>query len=287
MQSPLQREEEARPPPDDAGETRGRHFGALARDTRTLAIAWTVAITALIVVGGQAGWALGGAAAGAVVLATLGVVWAVATRRAADDFFAAYAASRRLQRARGRGRLPPVTPLLRRGDRHYTRETLSGTLPGGLAGTLAHYTYEERAADSRGDEQTTHYDFTVALAQLPETARFLGELAAERRAGLRFLDSAEDAFRTRRRVELESALADRKFEIFIGGDDDLNHARQVFSPSFVVWLAEQAPDGIAFELSAGALVVSVRGHLKKAAELDGFCAAAGTIAHRLREEAAE
>jgi hypothetical protein len=127
----------------------------------------------------------------------------------------------------------------------------------------------------------------VVLAELPETAPFLSELALQRRFGFRFLDSAEDAFRRRQRVELESELADRKFEIFIGEADDMNCARQLFAPSFVVWLAEDAHEGIAFELVAGALVVNVKGHKKTAHELDEFCRAAAYIAQRLHDEAVE
>ena len=67
----------------------------------------------------------------------------------------------------------------------------------------------------------------------------------------------------------------------------MNRARQVFSPTFVVWLGEDAHDGIAFELVAGALVVNVRGHKKEAEELDAFCEAAAVIARRLHEEAVE
>ena len=64
----------------------------------------------------------------------------------------------------------------------------------------------------------------------------------QRRSGFRFMDSAEDVFRTRQRVELESEAADKRYEIFIGKDDDMNKARQIFSPTFIVWLTDHAPD---------------------------------------------
>lgn len=273
--------------PDDADDTRGKHLRNLARNPWVLGLTWTVAIVVLIGAGTQAGWAAGAAGAAVVALIALVVIWVLASNRAADDFFAAYAAGRGLQRVAGRSGLPPVTPLLRKGDSRYTEEMFNGALPGGLTGALALYTYEEHTTDSKGNRQTTYCHFTVAVSQLPETAPFIGELALQRRFGFRFLDSAEDAFRSRQRVELESELADKKFEIFIGRGEAMNRARQVFSPSFVVWLAEEAHEGIAFELVAGALVVNVKGHLKTAQELDEFCEAAAIVARRLHEEAAE
>jgi hypothetical protein len=180
-----------------------------------------------------------------------------------------------------------VTPLLCKGDERYAEKTLRGALPGGVDGTIALYTYEEESRDSDGNEQTTYYHFTLALSEIPESAAFIGDLLCQRRAGFRFLDSAEDAFRTRQRVELESIAADRRYEVFAGENEDLNRVRQVFEPTFIVWLAENAPEDFAFELGAGTLVCNVKGHLKSAADLDSLCEAASHVAARLREEATE
>ena len=273
--------------PDDAKDTRGKHLSALLRNVWVLGLSWTIAIIALIAVGTQAGFGFGAIGAVVVLLIALLVVWLIASSRAASDFYDAYAQGRGLERVSGRSSLPPVTALLRKGDRRYTQELFNGTLPGGLVGALAHYTYEEQSTDSKGNRQTTYFHFTVAVTQLPETAPFLSELALQRRSGFRFLDSAEDVFRTRQRVEVESELADKKFEIFTGKGDELNRARQVFTPTFVVWLGEEAHEGIAFELTAGALVVNIKGHLKTAHELDAFCDGAAVVARRLLEEAKE
>lgn len=270
--------------PDDAKDTRGKHFGALLRNPWVLGITWVVAIAVLIAVATQVNIAAGAGGAAVVLILALIIVWLIASGRAADDFFAA---SRGLTRIGGKGSLPPVTPLLSKGDKRYTEEMFNGTLPGGLIGSLALYTYEEETRDSNGNRETTYYHFTIAVTQLPETAPFLGELALQRRFGFRFLDSTEDAFRSRQRVELESVTADKKFEIFIGKGDEMNRARQVFSPAFIVWLAEEAHEGIAFELVAGALVVNVKGHKKTAAELDEFCEASAVVARRMFDEATE
>ena len=275
-------------PPVSATATRGKRFAALFKNVWALSLTWIVAIAALIA-GATAGGsiAIGGGAAGAVLLLALLIVFLVASSQAANDFFTAYADSRGLTRIPGKASLPPVTPLLRRGDRRYTDEIFNGLLPGGLSGSLAHYTYEDTSTDSDGNRDTTYFHFTVAVSQLPETAPFLSELALQRRSGFRFLDGAEDVFRSRQRVELESELADKKFEVFTGKEDEMVKARRVFSPTFIVWLGEEAHKGIAFELVAGAYVANIKGHLKTAEELDAFCQDAAVIARRLDEEACE
>ena len=275
-------------PPVSATATRGKRFGALLKNVWVLGIAWVLAIAALIA-GATYGdnIAIGAGAAGLALLVALLTVFLIASSQAANDFFTAYAQSRGLTRIAGKGSLPPVSPLLRRGDRRYTDEIFNGLLPGGLSGSLAHFTFEETSTDSNGNRDTTYYHYTVAVSQLPETAPFLSELALQRRAGFRFLDSAEDVFRSRQRVEVESELADKKFEIFTGKTDSMVNARQVFTPTFLVWLGEEAHKGMAFELMAGAFVANTKGHLKTADELDAFCRDAAVIARRLDEEACE
>ena len=129
--------------------------------------------------------------------------------------------------------------------------------------------------------------FTVMCAQIGEFAPFMQELYAQRRVGFRFLDGAEDIFRKRQRVEHESEVVDKRYEIFCGAQDDMNRARQVLSPQFLVWLQEHSPDAFAFECVAGMLVCNVKGHKKSAVELDQFCEGASAVGKRLREEALE
>lgn len=273
--------------PDDAKDTRGKHFKSLITNKWVLGITVVLAAAAAGALIAQGLAAVGGGAAAVIVLLALIIVWLIARSRAANDFYNAYAHGRGLARTTGRSYLPPVTSLLQRGDNRYASEVFAGTLPGGLAGSLAHYTYEEESRDSKGNTQTTYYHFTVVLSNIPETADFVRDIAIQRRSGFRFMDGAEDVFRSRQRVELESVSADKRFEIFIGKEDDLNRARQIFSPTFIVWLAEEAHDGMAFELANGGLVVNIKGHKKTAEDLDGFCESAATIARRLIEEAIE
>lgn len=274
-------------PPGDADDTRSKHFGALLRHPVTLIGGLALVVGAFILVALAASPSVGlASAAGAGLLVVL-VVWLVASSRAEADFFNFYARGHGLILGDGRGALPPVTPLLRKGDKRYTDRELQGALPGGVEGALALYTYEDSYRDSDGDRHTTYYRFTLVYSELPECAGLIREMYCQRRVGFQFLDSAEDAFRRSHRVEVESAAADQRYEIFVDDSDDDNVARQILSPSFVVWLSEHAPESFAFELVAGVLVCNVKGHLKSAVELDDLCEAASAVVRRLREEAAE
>jgi hypothetical protein len=272
--------------PQDTDDTRSKHFAGLIRHPVTLSLGATVAIAALIAGALGAGIAIGGAAAAAAIVLTVVIVFAIANARAKHDFYTAYAQGRGLSHL-DKGGLAPGTPFLRRGDDRYAHHIMRGTLPGDVQGTLALYTYEDTDTDSEGDRQTTYYHFTVVLADIPESAAHVGELYAQRRVGFRFLDSAEDAFRTRERITLESEALDKRAEIFAAPNEDQNWLRQLFSPSFVYWMGDEAPDGTAFELVAGLLCVNVKGHLDNAADLDRMCEAAAVIANRIREESAE
>jgi hypothetical protein len=273
--------------PLDADDTRGRRFGEVARHPLTLILGGILILATGGALAAAVGPAVGVASAGGAFLLVLLIVWLVASSRAEKDFFSSYAQGRSLTLEDGRGSLPPVTPLLQRGDSRYSTRALRGALPGGENGTLAHYTYEETTTDSNGDRQTSYFKFTVAMAEVPEMAPFLEEIFFQRRVGFRFLDGAEDVFRKRQRVEQESEVVDKRFEIFCGQNDDLNRARQVLAPTFLVWLGDNSPENFAFECVAGMLVCNVKGHKKSAAELDAFCEGTSSVAKRLREEAME
>jgi hypothetical protein len=279
--------EDLPPVPDDANDTRGRHLRRLFAQPLTLGLAIVFGTIALVAVGTQVNIAAGAGAAAAVLLAIALVVWLLASGRAREDFFNAYANGRGLTRIDGKSNLPPLTPLLQKGDRRYAEQRFNGILPGGMNGSLCLYTYEDTSTDSDGNRQTTYVHYTIAMTQLPETAAYMQELFCQRRFGFRFMDSAEDVFRKRQRVEQESEDVDKAYEIFIGANDDLNRARQILSPSFLVWLADHSPEAYAFELVAGSLVCNVKGHKKSAADLDSLCQASAAVARRLSDEAGE
>jgi hypothetical protein len=125
------------------------------------------------------------------------------------------------------------------------------------------------------------------MRDLADSLHFVEEIYCQRKSGLRALEGLEDAFRTKQRLELESEALDKRYEIFVSPNQDSNWMRQLFSPTFIVWLTESAPKKFAFELVDGTLCCYVNGHKKSAAELDTMSSAAATVAKRLREEAAE
>jgi hypothetical protein len=273
--------------PDDANDLRGFHFRRLLGKPAT----W-IATAIFVLVAGTAGAvyfsaAIGAGAAVAALIVSLLIVFAIADSRSEGDFFTVYATQRGMSLS-GRGPLPPMTPLLRKGDDRYADDSFTGPLAEGVDGVLALYTYEEETSDGKGGRETNYYRYTVGLVEVSECAARVPELFCQHRVGLHALEGLEDAFRrSKQRVKLESEALDERYEIFSGEGQDQVWLRRLFSPTFVVWLGEEAPQKFAFELVAGYLCCYVKGHKKSATELDVVRAATATVARRLREESQE
>lgn len=277
----------AAPPPGDANALRGYHFKLLMGAGKTWAAILLVAVVGGVLAAVTSVALAGAIAFVAIVLIGVLVCWFVADRRAADSFFDTYAARRNLALG-GRAPLPPVTPLLRKGDDRYAERTLSGRLADDCEGVLALYTYEEEHTDSDGNRETNYYRYTVGITAIPDCADFVPELYCQRKFGLKALEKFEDVFRhSKERVELESGALDDKYEIFAGKGQDANRLRQLFAPTFIVWLTDSAPPKFAFELVAGNLCCYVNGHKEDAADLDALATATAAVARRLYEESTE
>jgi hypothetical protein len=272
----------------DADDLRGQYFGLLMRKPSTLVLLGGFAIAAGVAAVALVGPAAGLAAFGAAIGVGLLVVFAIADSRSEDAFFEEYAAARKMSVEDGRLRVPDETPLLTKGDDRYASRLLEGPLGEGVSGLLALYTYEEKSSDGQGNETTTSYHYTVGIAEVPECLYLAPELYCRRKSGLRALEGLEDIFRSKKRVEFESEKLTERYEIFANPDlQDFNWLRQLFSPTFIVWLAESAPDKFAFELVGGHLCCYVNGFKKDAAHLDAMREATATVATRLREESTE
>lgn len=273
--------------PDDADDLRGFHFQRLLGKPVTWITTAVFVLAAGIAGVVFLGAVIGAGAAVAALVVSLLIVFAIADRRSEADFFTVYASQRGMALS-GRDRLPPMTPLLRKGDDRYAEHSFTGPLAEGVDGTLALYTYEEESSDGKGGRETNYYRYTVGLVEVPECAAEVPELFCQHKFGLRALEGLEDAFRrSKQRVRLESEALDERYEIFSGKDQDQVWLRRLFSPTFVVWLGEEAPKKFAFELIAGYLCCYVKGHEKSAAGLDEMRAATATVARRLREESLE
>jgi hypothetical protein len=273
--------------PTDANALRGHHFKRLLHKQLTWWLIGVPAIVAAVAGAASAGVVIGVVALMAVVAIGIGVVFAMADSKAADDFFNVYADNHDLELG-GKSTLSSATPLLRKGDDRYATRTLSGEIAPGCEGMLALFTYEEQTTDSNGNRQTNYHRFTLGMSQVPECVQHVPELYCQKRSGLRALEGFEDVFRrSKRRVTLESEKMGDRYEVFVGKDQDEVWLRRLFSPSFIVWLTDAAPDKFAFELVNGTLVAYVPKHREDAADLDMVAAATGAVAKRLREKSAE
>jgi hypothetical protein len=273
--------------PTDANALRGHHFKRLLRKQLTWWLIGVPALAAGVAVAATAGVAIGLVLLLAIVAVGIGVVFAIADSKAADDFFNVYAENHDLVLA-GKSGLPSATPLLRKGDDQYAERTLAGEIAPGCSGLLALYTYEEKTTDSNGNQQTNYHKVTLGMSEVPECVEHVPELYCQKRSGLRSLEKFEDVFRAgKRRVTLESQALGDRYEIFVAKDQDDIWLRRLFSPSFIVWLTEAAPEKFAFELVGGSLVAYVPKHKENAADLDRVAAATGAVAKRLREKSAE
>ena len=273
--------------PTDANALRGHHFKRLLRKQLTWWLIGVPAVAAGVALAVGTSVVIGLVVAVAIVAIGIGVVFALADSKAADDFFHVYAENHDLELA-GKSRLGAATPLLRKGDDQYADRTLIGEIAPGCRGLLALYTYEEQTTDSNGNRQTNYHRFTLGMSEVPECVEHIPELYCQKRAGLRSLEKFEDVFRrSKRRVTLESEALGDRYEIFVAKDQDDVWLRRLFSPSFIVWLTDSAPDKFAFELVQGTLVAYIRGHKEDAADLDRIATATGAVAKRLREKSAE
>jgi len=273
--------------PDDANDLRGFHFKRLMHKPLTWILIGVFALIVAIAGAALVGPALGGAAFVVALLIGVLIVFAIADKQAADAFFALYCQQRDLTLG-GKEHLPPLTPLLKKGDDRYAERTMQGRLGDGVNGTLALFTYEEESTDSEGNSETNYYRYTLGLTQIPDSVAHCPELYCQRKFGLRSLEKFEDVFRTKKeRVKLESEELDKKYEIFAGKEQDAVWLRRLFSPTFIVWLNEAAPNKFAFELVDGNLCCYVNGHKDNAEELDAVAAATAAVAKRLKDEALE
>jgi hypothetical protein len=272
---------------DDANDLRGHHFKLLMGRPLTWLLILSVAIAGGVAGAIFASAPIGGAVLAGLVVVGILIVFAIADSRAADAFFVAYAKERGLTLG-GQQALPPATPLLRKGDRRYANRTLSGEIAPGVQGTVALFTYEEESTDSKGNRHTNYYRYTLGLLDVPESVAHLPELYCQRKFGFRALEKFEDVFRGKKeRVSLESEALLDKYEIFATKEQDAVWLRRFFSPTFIVWLTDSAPQKFAFELVGGTLCCYLSGHKEKAADLDTIAAASAAVTTRLREEAAE
>jgi hypothetical protein len=89
------------------------------------------------------------------------------------------------------------------------------------------------------------------------------------------------------RLDLESAELDSRYRIYVSPDSNSVWVRELFSPSFIVFLLERAPRGFAFEYVSGTLCVSLVGRRTLTEDLDALRDATVELVGRLRAEIRE
>ncbi|HYU59345.1 MAG TPA: hypothetical protein VEK39_01165 [Solirubrobacterales bacterium] len=206
-------------------------------------------------------------------------------RSAESSAMQQYALTRRLTYSPS-GTLLEATPLLSAGTSRQTQDVMTGLLPGGLQGTLAHYTYYVRHHTQQGSHRVP-YPNTVVIAQIPESTAYVTKLLCHdgRRIGganIFGLDLSGDA-----EVELESTALNERYSIRTAAGQDQAWLRELFTPVFIDWLAAKAAAEFSFELVNGLLCVSIAGRLDRADQLDWLCGAATYVAGRIRGEVTE
>jgi hypothetical protein len=178
-------------------------------------------------------------------------------------------------------RMPSQGATLTRHSGH-TEGAATGTLPGGIEGTLAHYVYTYTVTDADDHTHTETRRLTLVVTNVPESIGFVPYLGFTRQLSS-FLGTAGGT-KMRRidlgRPELKHAAA------FIFAGTDENWQAQLFSPGLIDWLA-RSPDDFGFELANGVLVAGRHEYLNHGSDLQALCEDTAHLAGAIREEAQE
>jgi hypothetical protein len=276
---------------------RGHHFRALLRSPWTIATLVLLPLAAALVAPVlAAAWEIDRtlvlvAASTLAVAVVVASVFRMADRRAAREFFSGLAPTLGLTYVGG-SEVLPLTPLLGGGDRRRYENAMDGPLDpaaGGPACRLAQYTFEVKheSRDSGGHRRTRWepFHFTVCVTGVPAAlARFQGIFVRPRR-GL-FTGGDWLAWKGHEKMELESQAFNEAFDMRVARTQDRGALRELFAPSFVVWLSEH-PLKPGLELAAGSLTVFVDDHAEEEWKLTYLRDAARAIAGRVEKELAE
>jgi hypothetical protein len=271
--------------PANANSTRSAHFRTLLGSSFSIvggAIAAAIVFTigaathnAIVMVGGPI----------LVAVVVVLIAWFRADSQAEDEFFARFASAHGLNHWKQQYSLPAFTPLLSGGDRRHCEHWMESH---GRA--IGWFTFECRQDNGDKPDTWEPHHFTVATVDIGESgmARFQGIYLRRRRGIFDRLDSDANWLRGHdlKKVELESTAFHERFELWADKDQDEIVLRQLFAPSFVVWLSEH-PLEPGFELRAGELVVFIPGRCGEAGKLDFLLMAAAEISKRIQAELSE
>jgi hypothetical protein len=270
--------------PADTESTKWAYFRSMI-GSGTAVVGWAIGAAIVFTLGAAAhsvAVVLGGPVA--VALVVLVVCYVRADSKAEDEFFNRFAQAHGMTHS-PKWSLYELTPLLGGGDRRHCEHWMEGDGRG-----IGWYTFEVR--EDNGDQRDTWepHHFTIAMTDLGELgmSRFQGIYVRRRRGVFERMDTDANWLGGRgcEKVELESTAFNEKFELWIDKSQDPIVLRQLFAPSFIVWMSEH-PLACGFELRAGTLVVFLPGHCGEAGKLEWLLMAARDISRRIQAELTE
>jgi hypothetical protein len=269
------------PAPLNTDSTRSAHFRTLLGSSLAI-VGGAILASAAFLVGAASHSVpvmLGGPAAVAALV--IAIAFYLADQQAENEFFGRFARAHQLDHYE-RYSLNEFTPLLAGGDRRHCEHWMESNGRG-----IGWYTFEIRHDNGDKPDTWEGQDFTIATVDIGELGmgRFQGIYLRRRRGIFDHLDSDSNWLRNHslKKVELESTKFNQEYELTADRDQDDIVLRQLFAPSFVVWLTDH-PLQPGFELRAGMLVVFIPGHCGEAGKLDFLLMATDSIAKRIQTE---
>ena len=269
------------PVPADTDSTRGTHFKSLAGSGNAV-VGGAIAAAVIFTIGAwkhstpvMAGSPI------VVILVVVAICWYLADSQAENEFFKRFADAHQMTHS-PKWQLFELTPLLGAGDRRHVTHWMENKNAG-----IGWYTFEVRHDNGENKDTWESFNFTVSMVDLGELGmkRFQGIYMRRKRGMFDRLNSDANWLSTHHleKVELESTAFCDRYELWRERDQDEITMRQLFAPSFVVWLANH-PLQPGFELRAGTLLVFLPGEVGEAGKLEWLLMAADEIAKRIRLE---
>jgi hypothetical protein len=160
---------------------------------------------------------------------------------------------------------------------------VTGSLPGGIEGTLANFTYTYTWTDSDDHTHTEHRYFTFVVAQIPESIGFLPCMGFSGPASHFAANAGGDKME---KIDLGKNEGFKGASAYAYAGTSENWLAQLLSPALVDWLARSEEDW-GFELADGVLCAGRSRYVTDEAELTRLCEDAAHLAAAIREESVE
>lgn len=168
---------------------------------------------------------------------------------------------------------------------------LAGTFPGGAVGRLRH-----QAAFGRTMGVDVKQQHTIMVCRIPESVGYVPMLCCrpdELTSGMYYWGGDQ---RKRQSQRFESVELERRYRVEVAPGQAQNWIFQLFSPSFIDWMARETPPDFGFKLDLGVFTCetpqwrgqagSLTGEVDPEA-LDLLARTGGRVASRVRDEVLE